>query len=114
MARVLVKGFGMVFKVGSVQLAVYAGLVLIGAGATYGVIHWPFGKAPAGSPSAESSLGGPVIAGVCVLSRQAVFDASAVGKAANEKYRALHDGFRLRKACVMMMAFAVGEAIRAA
>lgn len=81
----------MVPKIGPVQLAVYAGLVLIGAGATYGVTHWPFGNAPAGSPAAESSLGGPVIAGVCVLSRQAVFDASAVGKAANAQFKALRD-----------------------
>ena len=81
----------MVFKVGSVQLAVYAGLVLVGAGATYGVMHWPFGGAAAGSPAAETQLGGPVIPGVCVLSRQAVFDASVVGKAANAQFKALRD-----------------------
>jgi len=81
----------MVFKVGTTQLALYASLVLVGAGVTYGVMHWPFGAAPAGSLSKESALGGPVIPGVCVLSRQAVFDASAVGKAANEKYKALRD-----------------------
>ena len=82
----------MSFKISTVQLAIYVGLVLVGAGVTYGVMHWPFGSVAAGAPSAENSLGGPVIPGVCVLSRQAVFDASQVGKAANAKYKELRDG----------------------
>lgn len=81
----------MVFKTSGVRLAAYAGLMLAGAGLTYGVLHWPFGKAAAGAPSAETSLGGPVIPGVCVLSRQVVFDASKVGQAANAKYKDLRD-----------------------
>jgi Skp family chaperone for outer membrane proteins len=79
------------FKISSSQLAIYAGLIVISAGATYGVMHWSFGKAPAGALSAESSLGGPVIPGVCVLSRQALFDESQIGKAANSQYQALRD-----------------------
>jgi Skp family chaperone for outer membrane proteins len=72
------------------RVAVCAMFALIGAGAMYGVMHWPW-REVAGAPAADMQLGGPVIPGVCVLSRQAVFDASAVGKAANEKYRALRD-----------------------
>jgi Skp family chaperone for outer membrane proteins len=82
----------MSFKISTVQLVIYAGLVLVGAGVTYGVMHWPFGHAAVGAPSAESSLGGPVIPGLCVLSRQAVFDASQVGKTANAKYKEFRDG----------------------
>jgi Skp family chaperone for outer membrane proteins len=70
------------------RVAVCAMFVLIGAGAMYGVMHWPW-REVAGAPAADTQLGGPVVPGVCVLSRQAVFDASAVGKAANEKYKAL-------------------------
>lgn len=43
------------------------------------------------APVQASSSGGPSIAGVCVLSRQAVFDSSKVGKMANARYRQMHD-----------------------
>src|SRR5262249_33670238 len=35
--------------------------------------------------------GGPIVSGVCVLSRQVVFDGSKVGKMANARYRQMHD-----------------------
>lgn len=75
----------------ALRASLYGGLVLAGVGLGYGVMNWPWRTAPAGSPAAETQLGGPVIAGVCVLSRQAVFDASQVGRVANEKYKALRD-----------------------
>lgn len=42
----------------------------------------------------SSTLGGPAVAGVCLLSRQAVYSNAKVGKAAVERLRALADEVR--------------------
>lgn len=48
------------------------------------------GGAPAVQPSAQSQpLGGPVVAGVCLLSREAIFANAAVGKAASARLQEL-------------------------
>ena len=39
----------------------------------------------------QPAFGGPVIAGLCVLNQQAVFNTSKVGMAANARYKQLHD-----------------------
>ncbi len=81
----------MSFQVSGAQLALAVGLVLVGAGASWGVMTWIDRMPVAGAPATESALGGPVIPGLCVLSRQAVFDASAAGKAANAQFKNLRE-----------------------
>jgi len=77
-------------KIGLGQVLIGTVLILVGAGATWGIMTW-LNRPMAGSPAAEMQLGGPVIPGLCVLSRQAVFDLSQVGKVANGQYKVLRD-----------------------
>lgn len=44
-----------------------------------------FAQAPAAAPVPAQGLGGPVIAGVCLLSREAIYANAAVGKAASAR-----------------------------
>ncbi|MCG2840698.1 OmpH family outer membrane protein [Sandaracinobacter sp. RS1-74] len=47
------------------------------------------GQAPASQPPASQPLGGPLVPGVCLLSREAVFTNAVVGKAANTRLQEL-------------------------
>jgi Skp family chaperone for outer membrane proteins len=70
----------------------YTLLVVAGAGAAWGIMTTNRSDAAASAPIATFSgeaFGGPTIAGICVLDRQRVFNASKVGKEANDHYRQL-------------------------
>ena len=47
--------------------------------------------ATAPAPTTDQSLGGPVVPGVCVLSREAVFATAKVGQAASARLKTLTD-----------------------
>ena len=78
-------------KISTAQLLLYVVLVLAGAGAAWGVITWMNRVPVADGPDQMMQLGGPVIPGLCVLSRQAVFDASQVGKSASAQFKTMRD-----------------------
>jgi Skp family chaperone for outer membrane proteins len=78
-------------KIGAAQLLLYVVLVLVGAGAAWGVIAWMNRVPVTDGPDQMMQLGGPVIPGLCVLSRQAVFDASQVGKSASAQFKTMRD-----------------------
>jgi Skp family chaperone for outer membrane proteins len=50
-----------------------------------------FGMTAEAAPAPQPGFGGPVLAGICVLNQQAVFNVSKVGIAANGHYKQLHD-----------------------
>lgn len=81
----------MIGKISSVQILLAIVLIAVGAGAAWGVIAW-MNRVPVGEgPDQMMQLGGPVIPGLCVLSRQAVFDASTVGKSASAQFKTMRD-----------------------
>jgi Skp family chaperone for outer membrane proteins len=50
-----------------------------------------FGVTAEAVPAPQPGFGGPVLAGICVLDQQAVFNTSKVGLAATARYKQLHD-----------------------
>jgi Skp family chaperone for outer membrane proteins len=50
-----------------------------------------FGVTAEAAPAPQPGFGGPVLAGICVLDQQAVFNTSKVGLAATARYKQLHD-----------------------
>lgn len=78
-------------KIGLNQILICVVMLLVGAGGAWGIITWVNRAPVAGAPEAEAQLGGPVVPGLCVLSRQAVFDASQVGKSATAQFKTIRD-----------------------
>ena len=73
--------------------ALYALLMVAGGAATWGLMTVNRSDAAVisapGVTNGQAAFGGPTIAGLCVLDRQRIFNASKVGKEANDRYRDL-------------------------
>ncbi len=70
----------------------YALIAVASGGIVWVASNWPVASAGASVPvETQMANGGPLIPGLCILSRQAVIDDSKIGKVANDRYRHMRD-----------------------
>lgn len=81
----------MLGKISGMQILVAVALLAVGAGGAWGIITWMNRVPVSEGPDQMMELGGPAIPGLCVLSRQGVFDLSQVGKSASAQFKTMRD-----------------------